>query len=152
MKTILIVGLIILSNLCFAQEQSRKEKRKAKNNNEVFNITINEDDKPKPEFDLPAYFQQSLIYPEQGQKAGIEGRVVVEFSVAKDGSISDVKVIKGKELGGGLPEEAVRVVSNMPRWKPAKLYGQMIRSVMTIPVDFKLTDKAAVDSIPSPGR
>ncbi len=60
----------------------------------------------------------------------------MEFVVEKDGSISDVKVLRG--IGGGCDEEAVRVVKSMPKWKPGKQRGQPVRVYYTLPIDFKI--------------
>jgi protein TonB len=67
---------------------------------------------------------------------GVEGRVFVEFVVNRDGSIVDVKFIKG--IGAGCDEEAVRVVQSAPAWKPGKQRGKPVRQKMVIPIIFKL--------------
>ena len=65
-----------------------------------------------------------------------ELNTTLKFVVEKDGSISDVKVLRG--IGGGCDEEAVRVVKSMPTWKPGKQRGQPVRVYYTLPIDFKL--------------
>ena len=70
---------------------------------------------------------------------GIEGRVFVGFIIDVDGSVTDVKLLRG--IGGGCDEEAVRVVKSMPNWKPGKLYGEVVRVSYQIPVNFKLENK-----------
>lgn len=82
------------------------------------------------------FIGQQMKYPPQARRMGIEGSVYVEFVVNAEGSISDVKVIKG--IGGGCDEEAVRVVSKMPPWKPGKQNGKAVRSRFVLPVKFVL--------------
>lgn len=75
-------------------------------------------------------------YPAQARRMGIEGRVFVEFVVEKDGSLTDVKAIKG--IGAGCDELAVSVVKNAPKWKPGKQRGKPVRQKMVLPIVFKL--------------
>lgn len=96
---------------------------------------------PEPAFKMSRYLSSNLNYPELAMENRIQGKVMVQFVVERDGNLSAVKVIKGKELGHGLPEEAMRVVSAMPKWKPAKQSGVFVRAYFTIPVEFKLQYK-----------
>lgn len=75
-------------------------------------------------------------YPAQARRMGIEGRVFVEFVVEKDGSLTDVKAIKG--IGAGCDELAVNVVKGAPKWKPGKQRGKPVRQKMVLPIVFKL--------------
>jgi len=75
-------------------------------------------------------------YPAQARRMGIEGRVFVEFVVEKDGSLTDVKAIKG--IGAGCDELAVKVVQSAPKWKPGKQRGKPVRQKMVLPIVFKL--------------
>jgi len=75
-------------------------------------------------------------YPAQARRMGIEGRVFVEFVVEKDGTLTDVKAIKG--IGAGCDELAVKVVQNAPKWKPGKQRGKPVRQKMVLPIVFKL--------------
>lgn len=79
---------------------------------------------------------EHLKYPSQAQRMGIEGRVYVQFVIEKDGSITDVKAIKG--IGGGADEEAVRVIKSAPKWEPGKQRGKPVRVRMILPIMFKL--------------
>lgn len=79
---------------------------------------------------------KNLKYPNQAKRMGIEGKVIVKFVVDKDGSINNVEVVRGLE--GGLSEEAVRVVSQAPAWKPGKQRGRAVKQRMIIPISFKL--------------
>jgi TonB family protein len=79
---------------------------------------------------------KEMTYPPDARRMGIQGKVFVEFVVNKDGSISDVRVVKG--IGGGCDEEAVRVVRIAPAWKAGTQKGQPIRQRMVLPITFKL--------------
>ena len=78
----------------------------------------------------------NIKYPEAAIDKNIEGRVFVSFVIEKDGSVSNVKVLRG--IGGGCDEEAARVISSMPKWKPGKQKGEFVRVSYQIPIMFKL--------------
>ncbi|HAS43589.1 MAG TPA: energy transducer TonB [Microscillaceae bacterium] len=82
------------------------------------------------------YVGENLKYPTKARKMGIEGRVVIECVVDKDGSLSDFKVRKG--IGGGCDEEAIRVLKSSPKWNPAKQRGKPVKYRMFVPIAFKL--------------
>ena len=85
---------------------------------------------------LLEYVQKNLKYPMMARESDIQGRVFVNFVVEKDGSISNVKVLRG--IGGGCDEEAVRVVQSLPKFKPGKQRGNPVRVSYTLPIVFKL--------------
>ena len=80
-----------------------------------------------------------LKYPASAVQDGIQGRVLVEFIINKDGKVSDVKVVKG--VSEELDAEAVRVIAASPKWKPGKVDGEKVSCSMTIPVEFRLEKK-----------
>lgn len=82
------------------------------------------------------FISTNVQYPETARQKGIEGRVVVQCVVEKDGSINEVKVLRG--IVEELDEEAVRVVNSMPKWTPARQGGQPVRCKYTLPISFKL--------------
>lgn len=96
----------------------------------------------KPEFlnggaaGLMRYLSNNIKYPTIPQENGTQGKVTVQFVVNKDGSIVDVKVLRG--VDPYLDKEAVRVISTMPKWKPGKQRGVPVRCKFTVPVTFKL--------------
>ena len=79
---------------------------------------------------------QNLKYPSQAQRMGIEGKVYVQFVIEKDGTVTDVKAIKG--IGGGADEEAVRVIQSAPKWSPGMQRGRPVRVRMILPISFQL--------------
>lgn len=84
------------------------------------------------------YLRKNIRYPEEAHKANEQGRVVVQFVINEDGSVSDVEVLKG--VSESLDKEAVRVVSEMPKWSPAQVNGKNVASRFTLPVMFMLQD------------
>ena len=85
---------------------------------------------------LLEYVQKNLKYPMMARESDIQGKVFVGFVVEKDGSISNVKVLRG--IGGGCDEEAVRVVQSLPKFKPGKQRGNPVRVAYTLPIVFRL--------------
>lgn len=116
----------------------RKDLTEVQSDAEVFGV-VDESAEPKNGMDeLWDHFAKTIKYPLEARQKGIEGRVFVEFVVNKDGSISDVVVLKG--IGGGCDEEAAKVVALAPPWNPGKQKGQVVRQRMVIPVIFKLSN------------
>ena len=82
------------------------------------------------------YLSKNINYPEDCKKEGIQGRVIVQFVVDKDGSIKDPTIARG--VHPSLDKEALRVLSSMPNWKPGKQKGEAVKVRYTIPVMFRL--------------
>jgi len=82
------------------------------------------------------FLANNIKYPKLAIEVGITGIVYVTFITEKDGSISNIQVIK--EIGGGCDEEAVRVVRMMPKWNPGKQNGFPVRVKLTLPIKFSL--------------
>ncbi|MBP1638551.1 MAG: TonB-dependent receptor [Bacteroidetes bacterium] len=101
---------------------------------EVF--TIVEEMPAFPDGDVASYLAKNIKYPVVAQENGIQGRVICQFVVNKDGSIVDVQVVRGVDQS--LDKEAVRVIQSMPRWTPGKQRNQPVRVKYTLPVNFKL--------------
>lgn len=85
------------------------------------------------------YLRENINYPEKAMQKGIEGTVYITFMVETDGRITDVKLLRG--IGGGCDEEAVRVIENMPNWKPGEIRDEVSRVAFTMPIRFSLDDK-----------
>ncbi len=88
---------------------------------------------------LMEFLKSNLVYPKAAQDSSIQGRVIVKFTVEKDGSITDVEVVRG--VHPALDEEAVRVVNMMPKWKPGTQMGDTVRTKFTLPVLFKINQE-----------
>ena len=91
---------------------------------------------PQPGYDINEYIRLHLHYPATARKQNTEGRVIVSFIINEDGTIADCEVLKG--LGSGCDEEAVRIISHMPPWKPATKNDVPVRVRFTQPIVFKL--------------
>ena len=83
------------------------------------------------------FIARNIQYPAQARRAGIEGKVFVQFNINTDGSISNVTPVRG--IGGGCDEEAVRVVSMSPAWQPGRQSGQIVKQRMVLPITFSLS-------------
>ena len=83
------------------------------------------------------YLGENVKYPVIAQENGIQGRVICQFVVNKDGSIVDVVVVRSSGEPS-LDKEAVRVINSMPKWKPGKQRGKPVRVKYTVPVNFRL--------------
>ncbi len=88
---------------------------------------------------LEKWVYQYLKYPEKALVEGVQGRVMVDFIIEKDGKVTNVRVVKS--VSPELDAEAVKVVSASPKWKPGRVAGEKVRSSMTIPVEFRLEKK-----------
>ena len=91
---------------------------------------------PDGEAALFKYLANNLKYPAIARESNIEGTVYVQFTIAKDGSITGTKVLRG--IGGGCNEEAMRVINAMPNWKPGRQQGNAVKVKYTLPIKFKL--------------
>jgi protein TonB len=81
-----------------------------------------------------AYLKEHMVYPTVARENGISGKVFVRFTIQANGRVSDVRVVRG--IGGGCDEEAVRVVSSMPPWKPGIQSGRAVAVEFTLPIQF----------------
>ena len=83
------------------------------------------------------YVAENIKYPVIAQENGIQGRVICQFVVEKDGKVSDIQVVRSSGEAS-LDKEAVRVINSMPKWKPGKQRGKPVRVKYTLPVNFRL--------------
>ena len=116
-------------------EMFEMEEEKA---DEIFTIV---EVKPEPVGGMAAfmsYMAENIKYPETALRTRVQGKVFVQFIVNADGSLGDIKVIKG--IGGGCDEEAIRVISNAPDWIPGRQRGKPVRVRMMAPVFFVLKE------------
>lgn len=105
---------------------------------EVFTIV---EDQPQFPGGMPAFYKfvgDNMKYPAQARRMGIEGRVFVQFVVDKDGTVTEVKSVKG--IGAGCDEEAERVLRMSPKFKPGKQRGRAVKVRMVLPIIFKLNN------------
>lgn len=97
------------------------------------------EEKPEPKGGLQAFYKyigKNLKYPDKAKRVGIEGKVYLSFVVEKDGSLTDVAVMRG--IGAGCDEESIRVLQNAPKWNPGKQRGNPVRVRYSFPIHFQL--------------
>ena len=103
---------------------------------EIFTIVEDQPAFPGGTSAFYQYVQKKLKYPAQARRMGIEGKVFVQFIVDKDGTITNVTVVRG--IGAGCDEEAARVIKGSPKWKAGKQRGQAVKVRMILPITFRL--------------
>jgi len=92
------------------------------------------------------YLDENIVYPIEARRKGIQGKVFVTFIVERDGSVSNVRLLRG--IGGGCNEEAIRVIENMPKWIPGIQKGKPVRVQFNIPIIFKLNNNVYSNFVP----
>lgn len=117
------------------QEAVEKARREAETN-EVIDAPDEMPEYPGGQAQLMNFLQSNIHYPAVAVENNIQGRVIVEFVVEKDGSISNVKVIKS--VDSSLDKEALRVINSMQKWSPGKKNGKVVRVKNIVPVTFQL--------------
>ncbi len=85
---------------------------------------------------LMDFIENNIQYPVEAQKKGIRGRVAVQFIVDEDGCVIEPNIVRSVEPS--LDEEALRIIKNLPKWKPGTLHGKAVKVKYTVPVAFKL--------------
>lgn len=107
-------------------------------NDEPFIIVEKNPEFPGGEAEMHRYLAENIIYPENAKINNIKGTVYVRFVVERDGSISNIKVIRG--IGGGCDEMSSNVIASMPKWTPGYQRLKPVRVFFTIPIEFQLRD------------
>lgn len=127
-----------------AQSGTVSSKKNVAKQNQVSTAVAQDDDKicdfveqqPKFSGNIRTFMAENLVYPPVAVENEIEGMVFVAFVIRKDGSITDVEVVKS--VDPSLDAEAVRIVKLMPKWIPARNNGKAVNSKFKIPVSFRL--------------
>lgn len=122
-------GEVLKAKEVIAEEKPKEEEK-------VFDVVEQMPSFPGGQAALLEYLSKNIRYPAVAEENGVQGRVIVTFVVERDGSITDVKVIK--QVDPSLDKEAARVVKSMPHWIPGKQNGAAVRVKYTVPVTFKL--------------
>lgn len=102
----------------------------------IFIVVENQPEFPGGEKARRMYLAKNIDYPQLARESGIQGTVYLTFVVEKDGSVTDVRILRG--IGGGCDEEALRVVKAMPRWQAGKQRGKPVRVQFQMPIRFTL--------------
>ena len=103
---------------------------------EIFNYVAQMPSFPNGQEAMYQYIYKHMKYPAIARERRIEGNVIVQFVVSKDGEIINTKILRS--LGGGLDQEALRVINGMPRWNPGKHNGKPVAVTFTLPIKFAL--------------
>jgi protein TonB len=125
-------GEVLKAKEVIAQPEPPKHEEESK----VFDVVEQMPSFPGGNGALLEYLATHVKYPVVAQENGVQGRVIVSFVVERDGSITDVRVVRS--VDPSLDSEAARVVSSMPRWTPGKQNGSAVRVKYNVPVMFKL--------------
>lgn len=114
-----------------------EDKREEENENVVFKVVETMPSFPGGDAALMKFISDNVRYPAIAQENGIQGRAICQFTVEKDGSITDIQIVRsaGDET---LDKEAKRVIKSMPKWSPGKQRGKAVRVSYTIPINFRL--------------
>lgn len=94
---------------------------------------------PDPQKFLREWVYKYLKYPEKAVLEGVQGRVLVDFIIEKDGRVTEARIAKG--VSDELDAEALKVINASPKWKPGRVAGEKVRTSMTVPVEFRLEKK-----------
>ncbi|GAB1405059.1 energy transducer TonB [Lentimicrobium sp.] len=103
---------------------------------EIFTVVEDQPSFPGGDEARIRFLQENIKYPQMARESGIQGTVYVTFVVERNGSVTDVRVMRG--IGGGCDEEAVRVIKAMPKWIPGKQRGKPVRVQFNMPIKFTL--------------
>ncbi|OCX53773.1 hypothetical protein BEL04_05660 [Mucilaginibacter sp. PPCGB 2223] len=109
------------------------------NNNEVFPVAEFNPEYPGGEAAFTRFLQKNIHYPAVAKENGIQGRAYIQFIVERDGSLTDIHILRNP--GGGTGEEAARVLKMSPHWKPGMQNGRAVRVQYTVPVNFTMGDQ-----------
>ena len=123
-------GEVLKAKEVVVDEKPKEEETK------VFDVVEQMPSFPGGDAELMKFLSTHIKYPVVAEENGIQGRVIATFVVERDGSISDVKVIKS--VDPSLDKEAIRVLQSMPKWIPGKQNGSAVRVKYTVPVTFRL--------------
>lgn len=136
MKVILSI-LLLIPVMIFSQEKATKVSN-APTEGKIYEKVDQEANFPGGSSELMNFIGKNVKYPEEAMRNEEQGKVFVEFIVNVDGSVSDVKVLRG--VSKLLDREAMRVVKRMPDWTPAEIGGNKVRSRSILPINFRLPD------------
>lgn len=135
---ILNINFIIMNITVYGQTDT-VQSRSLPVGEKVFDVVEEQPSFPGGQGALISWLAENIKYPVEAAKAGIQGRVIVQFVVTATGSIADVKVVRGVEPS--LDKEAVRVIISMPKWTPGKQNGTAVNVSLPCNIPFAITKK-----------
>ncbi len=128
--------LMLLMAVCCLMTANAQKTVVSQTNQKVFDTVDQMPEYPGGMQAMIEFLQANMKYPEDAAKQKVEGRVMVQFVVETDGSISDVHV--AKQVFPSLDAEAIRVVQAMPKWTPGKEKGKVVRVKYNLPIVFRM--------------
>lgn len=134
MKSIITLVIILAAGLMAAAQVD--DVRVVNNEEEVFTVLEEDPEFPGGMEALYQYIAANVKYPESAKEKKITGRVFISFVIEKNGTISNITVLRSPDEI--LSSEAIRVVKAMPKWKPGRVKGKPVRAKFTLPINFKL--------------
>jgi len=138
MKWLLVIVVFITNSLVISAQNLNTNDTSFRG--QIYKFT---EQMPKPGYDIHRYLKEHLKYPDSAYKYGLQGRVILTFIVNEDGNISNCAVERG--LSSDCDEEAIRVIRNMPKWKPGQKDGAAVKVWEMLPVSFDLTSVATAE-------
>lgn len=147
MKTTLLLTLLIITSAALSQEKTITPPPPEVEHTQEEPVIMNQEDPicsiPEVDADYPGgmaamnqYLMENMVYPQYCLENDITGRVILQFIIEKDGSISNIEV--KKEIHPLLAQESVRLVENMPKWIPAKNKGENVRTRTFLPISYSV--------------
>ena len=130
-----LILMLLMAECCLMTANAQKTVV-SQTNQKVFDTVEQMPEYPGGMQAMIAFLQTNMKYPEDAAKQKVEGRVMVQFIVETDGSISDVHV--AKQVFPSLDAEAIRVVQAMPKWTPGKEKGNVVRVKYNLPIVFRM--------------
>ena len=130
-----LILMLLMAECCLMMAHAQKTVV-SQTNQKVFDTVEQMPEYPGGMQAMIAFLQTNMKYPEDAAKQKVEGRVMVQFIVETDGSISDVHV--AKQVFPSLDAEAIRVVQAMPKWTPGKEKGNVVRVKYNLPIVFRM--------------
>jgi protein TonB len=132
--------------LGFGLHAQAQQEKSADDNNDIFTVIERPPSYPGGDRALKKFIADNLVYPKKALKKKVEGTVIVKVTIDMEGNIKNPVVVKGNDLKYGLPEEALRVISLMPKnWEPAVIEKRpaprkAVASFYSIQIKFSISD------------
>jgi TonB family protein len=134
-----------LGNIILVKKENKEKVAQFEDNEPVFYIVEDMPEFPGGESALRKFITNSIEYPEVAITNGIQGKVYVTFIVKKDGSVANSRIARG--VDPSLDKEALRVVNNLPKWKPGIQRGTAVNVSYTVPINFMLDTQPLNDGL-----
>jgi len=118
-------------------EEITDSKKSIPNDNTIYRVIENQPEFPGGIGEMNKFINDNLIYPDSAKLKNIQGKVIVQFTVEKDGKLTLLRVMRDG-VGYGAADEALRIIKSMPVWIPGRQNGVKVRIHYTLPITFKL--------------